>query len=76
MLRNPEYPEKSWEDLEAELEENPERPFFAIGATTSERDRYAKERCKKYDRIPEKHPYTGGNIFYTCVKPKQRKGEN
>lgn len=71
MLRDPDRPDQSWEDLESEVENNPERPFFAPGATQPERDRYAKERCKKSGSVPQKHPYISGGIFYTCVQPKQ-----
>jgi hypothetical protein len=40
MLRDSDNPEKSWEDLEAEL--LPHRPFYAPGETEIEKDLYAK----------------------------------
>lgn len=73
MLRNPEYLEKSWEDLEAEFKENPERPFFAPGATEGERDLFAYSRCQEYNRVPEKHAYIGGGTFYICIEPKSKR---
>jgi hypothetical protein len=52
MLRVPEHPEKSWEDLEAELK--PDRLFYAPGATEADRDLYAIERCEKVNRESKK----------------------
>ena len=49
MLRDSDNPEKSWEDLEAELAENPDRPFYARS------DAEAFKRCEKQNREATRH---------------------
>jgi hypothetical protein len=66
MLRDPEHPEKSWEDLEAELA--PDRPFYAPGATETDRDLYAIERCEKVNREAKKRPDVTGSYYYYCAE--------
>lgn len=68
MLRDSENPEKSWEDLEAELAENLDRPFYAPGETEIERDLYAKRRCAQQQMKAEKRPDIAGHSYYYCTE--------
>jgi hypothetical protein len=49
MLRDADNLEKSWEDLEAELAERPDRPFYARS------DAEAAKRCEQLNREATKH---------------------
>ncbi|MEG4215698.1 hypothetical protein QUA27_09250 [Microcoleus sp. Pol14C6] len=66
MLRDSDNPEKSWEDLEAEL--LPHRPFYAPGETEMEKDLYAKRRCAQQKMKAEKRPDVAGRSYYYCTE--------
>ncbi len=67
MLRDSDNPEKSWEDLEAELAANPDRPFYARS------DAEAFKRCEKQNREATRHSDVTGRGYYTC---DQKRGKN
>lgn len=66
MLRDAEQPEKSWQDIEANLAPNP--PFYASGDSEVERDLYAIERCEKARREAKKMPDMAGGYYYFCAE--------
>jgi hypothetical protein len=66
MLRDSDNPEKSWEDLEAEL--LPHRPFYAPGETEIQKHLYAKRRCAQQEMKAEKRPDIAGRSYYYCTE--------
>jgi hypothetical protein len=66
MLRDPEKPNNSWDDLKAKLE--PDRPFYSPGTNEVERDLYAIERCEKMNREAKKRPDMAGGYYYYCAE--------
>lgn len=70
MLRDPEQPDKSWEDYDEELD--PARPFYPQGKTRAEEDAYAQKRCAQIHRVAERRrDMTGGN-YYFCRERRKK----
>jgi hypothetical protein len=66
MLRSPDKPEMSWEDYQLEVEQNLDRPFYAVGTTKQEQQTNAQVRCAEIGREAKEHSDCAGGYYYTC----------